>query len=126
MCFSVFLAQVIGFYTVLTSLAFLIQRDRFRKIASEWSSNYALVAFSGGMSLFLGLLIVISHNMWRADWRVLITLIGWFAVLQGVIRLFFPDHFAKWIKQLLNSNGYLIALGVWLVIGLYLLAMVVM
>lgn len=126
MCFSVFLAQVIGFYTVLVSLAFLIHRDHYKKTISDFLGSRPLMAVCGSLSLIFGLIIVIAHNKWVGDWRLLITLIGWYAVLQGLARLFFPEQFAKVVKDISNGIGYLISFAVWMLIGLYLIWMGVM
>ncbi len=121
MCFSTFLALVLGFYATLTSLACLVHQDRSKKTVSEFLGNHPLIALSGALSLMIGLLIVVSHNMWVGDGRVLITLIGWFAIVQGVARLFFPEHSAKLCKRIINGVGYQITLWVWLLLGLYLI-----
>ena len=34
-----------------------------------------------------GLAIVLYHNVWALDWRVIITLFGWMAVIGGAIRI---------------------------------------
>ncbi len=121
MCISVFFALVLGFYLALTNLACLIHQDRSKKVVAEFLGSHALMALSGARSLMIGLLIVVSHNMWIGDGRVLITLIGWFAVVQGIARLFFPEHSAKLCKRIINGVGYQITLWVWLLIGLYLI-----
>ena len=33
-----------------------------------------------------GLAIVLVHNVWTFDWRVIITILGWLAVLGGIFR----------------------------------------
>lgn len=124
MCISAFWAQVLGLYAVLTSLAFLFHQNRYRKIVSDFLDNPALVVLSGCFSLLVGLWIVVSHNMWWGNWRILITLIGWFAVLKGVVRLFFPEGFAKIAKHFVEGVSYVVTFWIWLLIGLYLLWMV--
>ena len=42
-----------------------------------------------------GLAIVLTHNIWAADWRVLITLFGWLNVIGGALRLFAPPLLMK-------------------------------
>ena len=124
MCFSVFLAMVIGFFCTITGLAFLIQRERYKKTCVEFASNYPLLAISGQISLLLGLLIVISHNIWSGHWRILITLTGWFLVVQGVWRLFFPEKVSKFVKRVVDGPGYLICMAIVFLVGIYLLAVV--
>lgn len=120
-CISVFLAQVLGVLFFLVSLAMLLHQQRFKKIMSDFLSDAPLVNFTGALSILFGMLILACHNVWVADWPVLITLIGWFVLLQGALRVFFPDSFAKMTKDMLTKQTYLIWSWIWLLIGLYLI-----
>ena len=42
---------------------------------------------SGIITMPAGLAIVLVHNRWSADWQVLITILGWLALISGVIRM---------------------------------------
>ena len=49
------------------------------------------VVYLNGTVLFVaGLALVRSHNRWRADWTILVTLSGWTALLLGLWRMVFP------------------------------------
>ena len=79
------------------------------------------MTFSGLVALGLGLLIVIGHNIWVQSWPVVITLVGWVLILQGMLRVFWPEVFAKIMKDVLAGSGYTILSWVWLLAGAYLL-----
>ena len=118
---SVFLAKVLGLYFVLSSIALLIFKDRFKKIFKDVISTPFLINFTGFMGMIFGLLIVVSHNYWVDNWPTLITLIGWFILLQGIFRVYFPKHFIEWNKKLAQSNSAFVWLGwIFLIIGAYL------
>ena len=40
--------------------------------------------------LVVGLLIVIYHNLWLANWVIMITLIGWLFIIKALVLLLFP------------------------------------
>ena len=46
-------------------------------MADEFLRSRALIYLSGVLIHDGGLAIVLTHNVWVADWRVLITLLGW-------------------------------------------------
>jgi len=121
MCVSVFFAQVIGFFLFLVSLPMLVHQQRFKKTATDFLNNHNLVALTGWIGTLLGLLVVVCHNVWVAKWPVVITLVGWFALLQGLLRLYFPDTFVRIMKDLLTNKGYLLMSWVFLIVGLYLI-----
>lgn len=52
------------------------------------------VYLAGSLWLVAGLSIVCTHNRWTGGWPVLVTFMGWFAVLGGLFRMFVPE-FAK-------------------------------
>ena len=105
---------------VITSLATLIHQHRFKKIMYDFLANPVLVSASGCFNLIVGLIILVPHHLWVAQWPVIVTLIGWIAVLMGLMRLFFPETFIKYSKDLLEKTGFLLLAWIWFLIGLYL------
>ena len=121
MCLSILLAQAIGCYLFLMSLAMLIHSQRFKKAANDYLGNPAVMTLVGALTLVIGLLIVLQHNIWVSDWVVLITLVGWIVFLQGVLRLFVPDAFAKMSKDFMSKPVYTLVCWARLIIGIYLI-----
>lgn len=121
MCISMFYAQVIGLWLFLVALGMIVHQARFKRITMDTLNNGELMTFSGMCALGLGLLIVISHNIWVAAWPVVVTLFGWVLILQGLMRLFWPEAFAKKVKEALAGNGYTVISWIWLLIGVYLI-----
>lgn len=118
---SLFLAQVIGIYLVVSNLSVLIHLNRSKKVLQDCLASSPLVALTGAISLMIGLLIVVSHDVWVSEWPVVITLIGWITVLHGAMRLFFPQVFVKVCKELISNQGFLLLSWLWLLIGFYLM-----
>ena len=50
-----------------------------------------LFYLSGLLSLLAGLAIINLHNTWYADWRVIITVLGWLMTIGGIIRVVLPQ-----------------------------------
>lgn len=121
MCLSIFLAQVIGLYLFLVSLAMLVHQHRFKKTTSDLLGNAMLITLTGCTMLVLGLLIVVHHNVWTPDWPVLVTIIGWILLLQGLMRLFVPDAFIKMARDMQAKLVYTLGCWVRLFIGIYLI-----
>jgi hypothetical protein len=121
MCISIFYAQVIGLWLFLVALAMVVHQARFKKTVMDTLTNGGLMTFIGFIALALGLLIVVSHNIWVPAWPVVITIYGWILIFQGILRIFWPESFAKIMKDLLAKSGYAIMSWVWLIVGAYLL-----
>jgi hypothetical protein len=57
-----------------------------------WANNIAPVTYlNGALLLVAGLSIVRTHNRWTSGWPVLVTLLGWLAILGGLFRMFAPE-----------------------------------
>jgi hypothetical protein len=67
----------------------------------------------------MGLAIVLTHNVWTADWRVLITLFGWLNAIGGAVRLLAPDTVMRTGRAMLRRPYFTtIAAATWVVLGL--------
>ena len=61
----------------------------------EFSRSLGLVFLSGIYTLILGLLVVVSHNLWTSDWRVIITILGWTTLSKGVFLILLPQRISQ-------------------------------
>ena len=116
---SIFLAKVLGLYLLIVPAAVLLNRKQFAELAKEFVANPAIVFLSGLLALILGLLMVVSHNVWTADWRAVITFIGWLTLAKGVVRILFPEKLATFVIDP-SSTKWTFALIVLLGLGIYL------
>ena len=104
MATSIFLARLIGPVMALVGVSVLANEAAFRKLAQEFLRSPALIFLSGMILMPTGLAVVLSHNVWVADWPVIITLLGWIAVITGAVRIFAPDRATKFAKKVLSYN----------------------
>jgi len=115
---SVFLAKLIGPFFAVVGISVLLNADAFRGIVKEFLKSPGLIFLTGLITLPIGLAIVLTHNVWVADWPVLVTLIGWLAVISGIARIFAPKQILKTGKKVAaNKNFPMIGGLIWLAIG---------
>jgi hypothetical protein len=83
-----------------------------------WAGNTAAGIHLNGALLFIGgLAAVRAHNLWVRGWPVLVTLTGWFCMLLGLFRMFFPELQLEAAK---NATVALPEIMVALAVGLFL------
>lgn len=87
---SILLARLIGPLFIVVGLGVLANRPYYRTMIAEFLKNPALYYFSGAIAFVVGVAIVLYHNIWTADWRVVITIIGWLSVFKGAVRILLP------------------------------------
>lgn len=119
---SIFIARTLGVIYLSVGIGLFLFREiyvlAFRKILE--SPGYALLG--GFMAIVGGMALITYHNLWVNDWRVIITLIGWVALIKGVILIMFPtflDMF-KGILQVRKGKGLTIAIMLFGLIFTYL------
>lgn len=118
---SNFLSRIIGKYFIIVSMAMLINRQHFIFCLNNLINNPTLIFVAGFFILILGLVMVMSHNVWLWNWRLIITIISWLTLIKGVSILIYPNAFDR-IAQLFlqNTNVYYIMAGFYFMIGILL------
>jgi len=115
---SVFLARLIGPVMLVIGLAVFANQRAFRDMAEEFLASPALLFLSGLLVMPMGLAIVLTHNIWAADWRVLITLFGWLNAVGGVVRLIAPAWVMQTGRAMLRRPAFVpVAAAIWVVLG---------
>src|SRR5206468_5783605 len=116
---SIFLARLIGPVMLVVGLAAFFNRRAFRDMAEEFLASPALLFLSGLLVMPMGLAIVLVHNVWTADWRVLITLFGWINTIGGALRLLAPTWVMQTGRIMLRRSGFVsVAAAIWVALGL--------
>jgi uncharacterized protein YjeT (DUF2065 family) len=118
---SLFIAKLIGPLVVVAGLSALFNPQPMRDMAREFLASRALIFIAGVMALLAGLALINTHNLWVADWPVIITAFGWLAAAGGVIRIGFPA-LTKSIGERMMENEMRLRVigGVQLLIGAFL------
>lgn len=90
---------------VVLAAAMLLNRSAYVGVIRELSESQGLIVVAGMLVLVAGLAIVRAHNLWVADWRIAVTLLGWLAIAAGIVRIIWPDRIAALSGRLLGSDG---------------------
>ena len=115
---SIFLAKLIGPVLLVMGAGMLINAKAFRPIFEEIIRNRVFVVLFGLLTMPAGLAIVLTHNVWVANWPVLITIIGWLTAISGAFRLVDPQDAIKFGRKMYEQpNGVFTGAAIWAVIG---------
>lgn len=93
---SIAIASVFGPFMVILGLWMLLFSDNLVKIWSSLKSNHAAFFLMGIINLLLGLYIINQYHVWSWSKATLVTLLGWFLVLRGIMSLFVPQVLVKY------------------------------
>lgn len=117
---SLFLAKFIGLVYLILGVALLLRKKEYIKLIKEFLKHDSLVMISGAIRLTLGIALVLVHNLWVNDWRVLITLLAWLTLASGIVRLTYPELTETLGEKVLKAKAYYWLVLLVAVIGAYL------
>lgn len=116
---AMFLAKFWGWYLIIFFVVLSFNPRRIKQIFDDMrDQKFAILA--AFLAIIVGLVNILLHNVWEADWRLIITLIGWLALMLGLLVLSFP----KWaVNGLVFLNIKLVQVFYILLLltGIYLL-----
>lgn len=119
---SIFLAKVIGWYLVIVSLFLLCRQKQLQALIKEITTKPALLFVIALMTLILGILMVVSHNIWVMAWPVIITILSWIVLISAIIRLMIFDKATAIGEWWMKHSFWLYVAGIlYLILGLTLL-----
>jgi len=101
---SKFLSKVIGIYMIIISIVMLMDMNKMLQIIDGFTNNPSLVFVTGVFTLILGILLIACHNIWRWDWRLIITLIAWIVFIKGLSVIVAPQFIDK-VSALVIANS---------------------
>lgn len=109
---SLFLAKLIGPVFLVVGIGLLFNVELFRSLLTEFIKNPVLVYLAGVLGLVGGLALVLNHNFWIADWRLIITLVGWIALIRGVVTILRPQWIVSIGNRISQHKAIFLAAGI--------------
>jgi hypothetical protein len=95
---SIFLAKFWGWLMLIYFLLFMIYPKRVKQMF-EFAKDDKFLIILSTLAIIVGLLNITAHNLWVKDWRIVITLFGWFSLLKGISQFAFPGFAMEWMTK---------------------------
>ncbi len=108
---STYLALLFGIYILAVSISMIANQKRLVGVMEGFVESAPLIFLTGILALLGGVSIICFHNIWTADWRLLITLFGWIAAIEGILLITIPEPLIRFAKSILRKPTLMSALG---------------
>jgi len=95
---SIFLAKFWGWFFVTFFFLLIIYPKRIKQLF-EFVKDDKFVIILSVLAIIIGLLNIVAHNLWVKDWRIIITLFGYFSLVKGVTQFAFPRFAWDWMEK---------------------------
>lgn len=117
---SILLAKIIGLILMLVASALLINRKNVDLLFGLYKHSEA-VFITGILETVLGIVFILSHNVWTLDFRGIITAVGWILLVRGVGRTLFPSRVTRMLSKFKKMRSLMTPLLIFVfLIGAYL------
>jgi len=117
---SIVLAQILGIFFAVIGISMVVS-SKTTVVAIEEAVQHKGVLWTWGfLALLVGAVIVVLNNFWTSSLPLLVTILGWLALLKAIFILFFPGNAAALYRKF-NNRGMIVFCGlIVFVLGLVL------
>lgn len=117
-----FLAQLLGLYCIIISIAMMVQKKVMLEIISSLFQNRPTLFLVGIFGVIGGLAMVLGHNVWSGSiLAFVVTLAGWATLIKSAALLFVsPQVMLKFMKAIRYEQNYYLFVAINFVLGAYL------
>ena len=119
---SIFLAKFWGWYLIIFFLILSFNPKRIKQIFTDLNDEKFLI-LTAFIAIIVGLVNILFHNVWELNWKIIVTLIGWFSLFIGLALFIFPNRTIPSL-ELINIKFVQIIYMLLFFIGLFLLNIV--
>ncbi len=116
---SIFLAKFWGWYLLIFFVILSYSPKRIRQLFNNLKDEKFLITLSF-ISIIVGLLNILLHNIWESNWKLIITLTGWISLFTGLALFIFPKRTIDWLA-FINIKFVQVIYILLFLTGLYLL-----
>ena len=118
---SFLFSQVFGLYFVIMSIIFISRADYYKALIAKIKTPGSGVMMTSALCLFIGLFLVVMHNIWEFKPRVVVTIVCWLFVIKSVLWLASPERMLKLAKKMWKGKGHVVMCVVMLFFGIYMM-----
>lgn len=116
---TTFLGKLIGLYCILFSLSMFTHKGATVEMVTALVHNPPMVFIVGLIALVAGLAMILGHNVWSGGaLPVIVTLIGWLALIKGLLLLFLSPEAV--LGGLQYEQLFYMYAAIALILGVYL------
>jgi hypothetical protein len=100
---STYLARLLGPALAVVGLSMLLRPSDYLAVVAGVLRSPALLYLASLLGLLGGIALVLAHNEWVADWRVIVTLLGWISILDSASWVLIPEAAERFWSPLISS-----------------------
>ncbi|MGV3739939.1 MAG: hypothetical protein ACO1N3_01435 [Gammaproteobacteria bacterium] len=117
--YSFMLSQILGAFLFIVAIIIMGRMYYYRKIILNLQAQDPIIPVVASITLFLGIVLVVTHNVWELHRATAITILCWVILIKGLLWLALPENMLAIAKKIMAGTGYY-----WLIVGLVITGVV--
>lgn len=119
---SFLIAQVFGLYLVMISIVMIGRASYYRERIAKISIDNVSILSIASIWLLIGILLILVHNVWIFEPRLLVTILGWVIVIKSTLWLAAPSSTMKLAKAVCRGPWYYVVGAITAIFGVLLMS----
>jgi MFS family permease len=103
---TILISKIFGVIYLAFGIGMLVNPKFYKKEIPKLLENSAYLILGGLLAIVFGFLIIESQKALTHDWQMVLTVIGWIAIIKGVVLLAYPSSM-KLYKPLFETEKFL-------------------
>ena len=108
--------QILSILYIAVGVGILVNPDFYKRLFEDFIEHASVLYLGGIMALAIGYLILAFHNTWTMDLSVIITIIGYIALIKGIAIIVQPKLMIALSKAFVQKEGVLKIQGIAVII----------
>jgi hypothetical protein len=98
-------ARVLGPFFVIVPTTVAVRGSYMQELFTEFKANPMWPWLYGALLLMFGLVIIAFHQYWRSPAAIIVSVVGWFLAIRGVLLLTIPRAYEAAGNALYKSGA---------------------
>jgi len=103
---SVLIAKIISVIYLSFGVGLIFNTSFYKKGIEKLLDSASFTILAGMIAVIIGIVIIEFHNIWEKNWTIVITIIGWIALIKGILLLAFPKSMVFFQPMFQSENLY--------------------
>jgi len=113
---STYLAKLFGPVLVILGLSLLVRSADLLSVFQDMLSNPTLIFVLCLFGLLGGIALILAHNVWAKDWRIIITILGWASAIESAVWLIVPHTALQRLVMPLLAPTFVFVYGIFVLL----------
>ena len=117
---SIFLAKFFAWLYLVLGIVMIIKVKFVKGLMKDMRKSSTFVFISGMAAFTFSLILLLLHNVWTADWTLILTILFVLGILKGLVRMLWPTCAKKSWKKFESTTVLTMMSVAIIIVGLVL------